>query len=210
MRKKFSSIFLILALSISMLTPVLAAEVSFHDLPPTHWAYSHVMKAAQAGWVSGVGNDRFEPESEVTGAEFITMIVRSFYADELGPAASVWYKPYVDVANQHNLLSDGTVDLNDTMERSLNRMEMAFIASSVAREQKVDSNFDPSALSQSEIPDLASIPAEYHSCVGYVYHTNILTGVDDNGTFQGTQSMTRAQAAVVLCALHDLVDGMSR
>ena len=34
------------------------------------WYYTWVTKAAQQGWVSGVGDGRFDPEGSVTFAQF--------------------------------------------------------------------------------------------------------------------------------------------
>ena len=60
------------ALALTLAVPVSAAGRDFQDVTTSHWAYNYVERAATAGWVSGVGNGRYEPESRVTGAEFVT------------------------------------------------------------------------------------------------------------------------------------------
>ena len=50
---------------------------SFDDVAPSDWFYSDVMKLSEQGVVNGVGDNKFDPYSPVTGDEFATMIVRS-------------------------------------------------------------------------------------------------------------------------------------
>jgi len=47
--------------------------------------------------------------------------------------------------------------------------------------------------------------ARLEKAVKVVYHLGILTGMDDSGTFNGAGSMTRAQAAVILTRIQDVV-----
>ena len=61
-----------------------AAAPSFSDVPADHWAYDAVEYAAEKGWIDGVGNGRYNPNGSVTGAQWITMVMRAFYADEIG------------------------------------------------------------------------------------------------------------------------------
>ena len=81
-----------------------AATTSFSDVPTTHWAYSYVTRAAQAGLVSGVGDGRYGVESNLSTAEFATMVsqlldIEGLIAVYQGQSAYWWY-PYVAAAYQ--------------------------------------------------------------------------------------------------------------
>ena len=47
---------------------------TFTDVSSDKWYYTWVTKAAQQGWVSGVGDGRFDPEGSVTFAQFAKSI----------------------------------------------------------------------------------------------------------------------------------------
>lgn len=78
-----------LALSVSMPAIVIpvetqtveAASSSFKDVPTKHWAYSSIMKASQQGFVEGY-NGKFNPNDNVTRAEFAQILSRVFDGKE--------------------------------------------------------------------------------------------------------------------------------
>ena len=49
---------------------------TFTDVPASHWAYASIERAAQLGYVTGVGGGKFEPNRQLTRAEFVTMLYR--------------------------------------------------------------------------------------------------------------------------------------
>lgn len=78
---------------------------TFLDVPATHWACGEIERAAQLGYVTGVGNDLFEPDRELTRAEFVTMLWRMAGKPEASAAASfadvpadIWYRDAVNWA----------------------------------------------------------------------------------------------------------------
>ena len=50
-------------------------ENSFSDVTKGHWAYEAVCAMAKAGIISGKGNNLFDPDSPITRAEFVKIIV---------------------------------------------------------------------------------------------------------------------------------------
>lgn len=194
------------SLCLGYITPAAAAQTAFQDVPGTHWAAAYIRTAAESSWVSGVGNQQFRPEQSVTGADFVTMVTRMLYPDEVkAGSGGPWYAPYQAVANQHQLLSDGSIDLNPAMTRALNRQEMAFMVAQAAKACSLEMDAGALSAAQAKIPDLSRIPTAYQPSVGLAYGLEILSGVDGAGTFAGTRGMTRAQAAVALCRLHTVL-----
>ncbi|MBD5149284.1 MAG: hypothetical protein HDT18_02640 [Oscillibacter sp.] len=59
-----------------------------------HWASLAIRKAVQAGWINGVGGNRFAPDETITRAEVMTMINRMLDrvpdAEHMLPTMKVW------------------------------------------------------------------------------------------------------------------------
>ncbi|MCI9026668.1 MAG: S-layer homology domain-containing protein, partial [Lawsonibacter sp.] len=77
MKKRILSIALALTMMAGLSVTALAAAPTFIDVPEDTWYYTWVTKAAQQGWVSGVGDGRFDPEGSVTFAQFALMLDRA-------------------------------------------------------------------------------------------------------------------------------------
>lgn len=210
MKKRLFCVILALALCLELSAPVLAAGSAFTDVPVGHWAYSYVSQAVKKGWISGYGDGTFGIDDQVTYDQFYTMVVRAFFPGELsaytGPSAP-WSRSYVTVAYQHGIITpitnidammlsqEGTFHEN---KQPVNRAEMACILSKTLFALDVMVTYDKEAVAAS-IPDHNEIYENYEehilTCVG----AGIISGVDDMGTFNGYGTMTRGQAAVVLC-----------
>ena len=204
MLKRCLALCLSLCLSLGLAVPIHA--VSFVDVPSNHWASPYIQTAAEKGWIAGVGDGLFAPDQQLTGAEFVTMVTRALYPEELSSsAASPWYLPYQEAANGHGLLTGDGVDLNDALTRPLARQEMAFLLAQAVLDQGVQLSAEQISTAREAIPDLSQTPSAYWDAICTVYGLGIIGGVDDRGTFAGSQTMTRAQAAVVLTKLDQVL-----
>ena len=183
-----------------------AAAPSFTDVPQAHWAYSQVARAAQEGWVNGVGGGLFAPSAQVRGSEFTAMVVRAFYEDSVGASApnTPWYQPYVDAAQRQGLLADG-MNTPAVMEHPFSRYQMAVLLANVLENRGAAAAPDDV---RADIADWDHIPAQYREAVALCYARGILTGVDAAGNYSGASGMTRAQAAVVLTRMADCLDAL--
>lgn len=185
---------------------------TFTDVPTTNWAYQYVEEAYSKGYVSGVGGGRYDPDGQVTYSEFAAMLVRCFYSNTLstyyGPT-DTWYAPYMTVAGWEGILV-GTqyVEGRATVDTPLNRYEMAMMIYNVLFFSSYDmpSRAEVSAAA-SRISDYNQMPAQYREVVSIAVAAGVLSGVDTAGTFSGSSSMTRAQAAVVLLRLSSVGAG---
>ncbi len=199
-----------------MVGNVLAANVSFTDVPSTHWAYAYVQKAAGEGLVTGVGGGLYGVDNKLSTADFSTMVIGMLYPDAYKTYAgmsSYWWYPYVEASYQKGLLTGTTAGSRRTadtrwtatvVEAGLSRYDMAQIIYNAAKSQGWTEPSSASLLlTMMAIPDWSSIPASYQNAVAYCYAAGYLSGTDDKGTFDGESTMTRAQAAVVLCAMVD-------
>ena len=184
-----------IALAVTMLsTTAFAASVKFTDVPDSHWASSSITEMADKGIMSGIGNNLFAPSNTLTGAEFVTMIVRHFYEDKLGTEGEKWYSEFMDAAKSANILT-GT---NVTAEGTINRYDMAQLMYNVLKAEGITTS---SLSDTSKVADWSAVPSTYRDAVSVCYNMGMLT------TFNGTGVMDRAQAAVVMDRLLEVCSG---
>ena len=200
-KKRFLAGAMSIALAVTMFsTTAFAASVKFTDVPDSHWASSSITEMADKGIMSGIGNNLFAPSNTLTGAEFVTMIVRHFYEDKLGTEGEKWYSEFMDAAKSANILT-GT---NVTAEGTINRYDMAQLMYNVLKAEDITTS---SLSDTSKVADWSAVPSTYRDAVSVCYNMGMLTGVDNKGTFNGTGVMDRAQAAVVMDRLLEVCSG---
>ena len=209
---------LALVISASSLSGVFASAAgpTFSDVQPNHWAYSYVERAAEHGWVNGVGNGKFGAENQITYSEMSVLLMRAFYPDTLsywgGSPNAEWFSPYTAEMALMGL-DNGTkadIDYKATAYEPINRYETAqMIYNFMKYDEDVDLNYNAASV-QAGISDWASVPSNYREAVTAVVASGIITGVDSKGTFNGNGVMTRAQAAAMMCRAVDVMgEGVS-
>lgn len=231
--KKCISLFLALVLCLGLSISAQATGATFTDVPANHWAYSYVERAAENGWVNGVGNGQFGPEKQISYAEMFTMMVRVYLPEEADGYQDYpsliwhWYDPYALVAFDYSftdgLQFDYDVLRNEADKRVVTRYDLAQFLYNItdyfarAGERYRDGHgtaaewgnfyfpkYDAASV-QAGIADWSSVPANYREAVTAVVGAGIITGVDGKGTFNGDGVMTRAQAATVICRFIDVL-----
>ena len=217
MKQRIVTALLALGLCAPLTLPARAAA-TFNDIPASHWAHSYVQTASNNGWVNGVGNGKYNPNGNVTGAEWYTMALRMAYGrDTLDsvevPAnelyANKWYAKTMEYAISELLfvysggVTGSTVgQVMTDMESNISREKMAASIWNILK----DYGYKAGDLSTVSIPDMGTVNQGYQYGVKVAYSTGILQGVDSTGKFDPKASMTRAQAATVLCRLYDLLE----
>lgn len=213
MMKRVFSLVLALALSLGLCVPATAAGPTFSDVPTTHWAYSYVERAADNGWVAGIGNGKFGVDNNVTYGELALMLGRSIYPELIDwyggdPEEVAWYVPCLAVMAGMGL--DNGTPLDNNLEgaalQPINRYNMAQILFNFLKDGSKVPSYDAAAV-QAGIGDWSSVPSNYQEALMAVVSADIITGVDSKGTFNGNGYMTRGQAAVVLCRMYDVFFG---
>lgn len=56
---------------------------SFSDVPTSYWAYEYITAAADQGWVSGFGNDKFGPDQYITRSQVVAILNRVLERDDV-------------------------------------------------------------------------------------------------------------------------------
>lgn len=200
-KKRFLAGAMSIALAVTMFsTTAFAASVKFTDVPDSHWASSSITEMADKGIMSGIGNNLFAPSNTLTGAEFVTMIVRHFYEDKLGAGGEKWYSEFMAVAEKEGILAGTSI----TAEDVINRYDMAQLMYNVLRAKGISTTPLPDT---SKVADWSAVPSTYRDAVSVCYNMGMLSGIDSKGTFNGNGKMDRAQAAVVMDRLLEVCSG---
>ena len=210
--KRLSACALSLALSVSMILPAGAAGAAFTDVPQDHWANPYVEAMTQKGVVTGVGNGRFNPDGNLSTAEFAVMLTQAFCPKEVADPeeGADWWEPYLNAAWEAGYLTDTTAGFSyadgswdaDVVTAPMTRYDMAQAMNNTAVAEKMTLPTDEQReAAQAAIGDFDSIPEDYESAVVAMYALGYLSGVNANGDFGGESTMTRAQSCVVMSKL---------
>lgn len=213
--KQRAALALAAVMAVSIIGGMFAASGSptFSDVPTTHWAYSYVERAADNGWVNGIGNGKFGVDNNVTYGELALMLGRSIYPELIDwyggdPADVAWYVPCLAVMAGMGL--DNGTPLDNNLEgaalQPINRYNMAQILFNFLKDDSKVPSYNAAAV-QAGIGDWSSVPSNYQEALMAVVSADIIAGVDDKGSFNGNGYMTRGQAAVVLCRMYDVFFG---
>lgn len=191
-----------------------AGLAHFQDVPDGHWAFEYVERAYQDGAMVGVGGDPaagtglFAPDEYMTCGQFLTMLINAFYPDELvrtgkdGP----WYAPAVRVAADRGIVTDSLDQLmrdaskpidRDTAAKVLVRLmddKCVVLPDGAEREKAAASIGDWADVEAQEDREGNKIQAYY---VSSIYAMGVMSGVDEAGTFAGSDPITRANAAAL-------------
>ena len=174
---------------------------SFSDVAASRWSHDAIMEMVDLGMFSGTttpdknGVAQFNPTGTMTRAQFITVVAKYLYGDELSGVADygAWYAKYFDTAVKHGLIQTNEFNLN-TLNAPITREEMALIA---VRVTKAQGETMPTLVGTDKIADYATIGSYYKDYVRQAFSMGLISGYDDQGTFGPKDTLTREQGAMV-------------
>lgn len=78
----------------------------YDDVSPSSWYYADVKEARKAGYVIGVGNNLYRPDTEITYAQYLTVTAR-IVSPSIDNTANTnpWYKKYIDYSETSGILT---------------------------------------------------------------------------------------------------------
>ncbi|MEK4106589.1 glycosyl hydrolase 53 family protein [Paenibacillus sp. FSL R10-2791] len=180
------------------------AEVGYTDLKAADWATLAIESLTAKGIVQGIGNGIFNPQGEVTRAEFVSMLLSALELKaERGTGSfkdvnlDAWYSSVVITAGKLGVVqghADGTFGPND----KLSREEMAAISYRALKlVEKVNDQTDVNVISFKD-KDLISLYAS--EGITALAQAGIINGFED-GNFRPQAHTTRAEAAYIILNL---------
>lgn len=225
MKKRILSALLAVVMALGIVTPAMAYDSpDFSDLPASHWAYDAAMRMADQGVILGTGNGEFSPTVKVSVAQFLTLVGRAVFTEEdlaavedyyfeslnITRDSDCWYGPYAAAANKAYWINLAHGISKKNLEAEITRYDMAVILT-----RAVCVNYDGLGFGLGEkeidttvIKDYDSIPDAYpyiyKNYVAQAYAYGLIQG-DENGNFNGEDTMTRAEVAVVMDRLMEQI-----
>lgn len=217
MKKRMISLILSLTLLLSLSVPTFAVapttQPHFTDVPTSHWAYTQIERACSDGVIAGTAGNAanytgvFSPSGTLTEAQFVTIMTRAFFNEELEAAKKAvgsnakWYAAAQKVAEDQHLLTF----VQGKMDAPITRYDMAAIMTNIMSAKEFPSRPDVTEIEETynKIADFKSIPNSYQVSVASVFAMGLIAGTDSKGTFSGASYMNRAQAAIVYGRMKD-------
>ena len=200
---------LALVLALCLTAPALAADSGFTDVPDNHWASSYIRRAYEADWVHGMGDGKYVPAGTLTRAQFLTMVTNAFFSEDLSqtsvPDGSPWYAACWSVTQANNLHAGTSMQRLGDLQADISRYDMAQVIVNTLSGEGITASDAAAQEARAAIRDWSSVPAGYRDAVSGAYALSIIVG--RNGGFEGNATMTRAEAATVLCRMDDAISG---
>lgn len=185
---------------------VLAYDKKFEDLSSKHWSYEAVRQLSAMQVINGKTLSKFVPDSNVTRAEFVAMLVRVLGLQASGQAsftdveAGSWYADALAAAEESGLalgLGNGKFGPNQTISRE----EMAtFLVR--AFEQSAEKTVDRTVIAP--FTDYANVSNWAKGNLNAAYGLGLVKG-NTNGKFEPIDKATRAEAA---SAIFNLINNL--
>ena len=182
--------------------------LKFKDMKD-HWAKDDVEYMAGLGIVSGVTENTFNPDANITRAEFAKLIVSTMglsaaeYENSYYDVISEdWYASYVQTAKNEGYITgyNGLFRPNDYITRE----EMAKVIVEAYNKKSNITLEQGGALYFSDIQDISAWAYDY---IVEATNEGFMSGVSEI-KFAPKQNATRAQAVVILRRLYDKVNGV--
>lgn len=169
----------------------------FKDVPDSFWAAADIYTLREAGIIDGKTADEFDPEGQVTRAEFTKMIVKTFGVEAKDTKVEFadcgeddWFTPFVVAAVEAGYVK-GYSDTEFAPDRVISREEACAILGRA---------YAKAANSELSFTDKDSIDEYAQPYVALLVEMGFINGYED-GTFRAQNHITRAEAAKIIgCA----------
>ncbi len=181
-------------------------ESPFTDVPKTQWYYSTIITVYQNKLMMGNSLTTFNPTGTMTLAEAITIATRIHHKNATGQDLNVlgganWYDAYVNYAIEKGIIKD--TDFT-SYSRPATRGEMAYIFSRcVSKDDLVEIN------DNIVVPDVYD-DYKYADEIKALYKSGVVAGSDEIGRYYPERNISRAEVAMIVARLTNLVNRVQK
>jgi hypothetical protein len=169
------------------------------------WYTDWIKNSFEYGIIQGIGNNRFDPNGNLTGAQALTIGARIHSVYKYGSAGEAkiqsfarsgdnWYDRFVLCAKAEGLVGN---EFDAKMDTPVTRAEMVFAWSKLLEAKDMTTQNTVNSL-----PDV-NANTQYRDAIMLFYRAGIVGGVDSAGTFRPNNNITRAEAATIFMRLVD-------
>lgn len=187
-------------------TPSLSYEagVTFTDVPESAWYFKNVSDAYTFEIISGVGDNKYNPDGNLTGAEVLTIAAKihaiykygsTAHIDKylyLAETASNWSGKFVAYCKAEGIIGD---ELDSKLSQPVTRAEMIHAWSKILLPTDM-----PRQNAVRSLPDVTNDTPYYQEIIAF-YEAGIVSGVDAEGTFMPEKEISRAECATIFMNL---------
>lgn len=178
----------------------------------THWAKEFIGNLAARGIVSGMGDNLYSPDAELTRAQFLTMLSKTVYGLDVAKSApagfhdvpeSEWYYHFVNWGFENGIVK-GTSETSFEPNASITREQMAMMLNNFSTYTGTPLTAITSSV---EFTDSTNISPWALESVQIIVKAGIMGGHPE-GNFEPQGHATRAQAATVVykdCNIRDSI-----
>ena len=177
------------------------ARQTFLDVPKSFWGYESIERAAQLGYVNGVGGGKFEPNRQLTRAEFVTMLYRMADKPAANTAAgftdvpqNAWYRDALNWAAEKGYVN-GTGANTFSPDGKITRQEVVTILFRYSGSQSgAETMF--TATYDSQFTDSGAIAPWAKTAMYWAIYNGVINGTSQT-TVSPTATATRAEVAAI-------------
>lgn len=184
------------------------ADVFFKDIGSVEWAKESIEALAARKVVDGIGDNAFDPDSKVTRAQFIKLLMKALELAEETAQCSLsdvkpgeWYFNSIAAAQKLGIVvgkEDGTFGVDD----EISRQDMAVMVYRAAKLLQLE--LGNQTTNTTEFIDKSEIAGYAVEQVAAMQKAGIIIG--DNGRFMPRDNATRAEAAVIIYRVFGFVN----
>jgi hypothetical protein len=183
---------------------VVQMDKDYNDVPQTHWAREDILVLANKFIVSGTGEDTFDPDREISRAEFATLVVRALALSSEDTdlpfedvASASWYSDAIAAAVEAGIVN-GYADGSFRPSQEITRIELAIMIARAMAYAGADIELDDA--------EAEAILSKYADLQEMIWGKKELALAVKAGIIQGVSGdllapqdlATRAQAVVML------------
>ncbi len=180
----------------------------YKDVKVGQWYYTPIMNCTENGYFSGVGNGNFSPSGQMTREMFVTVLGKLAGIDTSryngtsfnDVISDRWSAPYVKWASDNGIVS-GYNDGSFAPAKGITRQEMCSVVKRYL--DKFNITIERTN-AEKEFTDNAKIAPWAKEAVVYCQTRGIISG-DANGAFNPTNTATRAEVAVIITNMDNMI-----
>ena len=199
--KKIIPLILTVTLMVLFASSVFALGAVFADVKETDWFAEAVSEAVALGLVNGKGNNRFDPDGNITLAEAVKLAA-CMNQLKAGGAVTLsngnpWYETYASYGKEHFLVSSGSGFSYDVVmsnpNQIINRAEFAWLFAHAVTDLP-----EVNTIPDNAIPDVKDGTVLYYSEIYTLYRAGIINGSDKSGSFLPASNIKRSEVAAIV------------
>ncbi len=190
--------------------PTIHAGRNFKDIT-NHWAKKEIETLVEKGIVNGMTETEFAPNANITRAQFATLLIKALEMDVPKGAsvafkdvpANVWYKDIVAAAVKSGLINGYDVNTFGP-DDNITREQMAVMMARALKVKPSGTQENENLSELNKFNDLNHISNWAQEGVAIAAKNGIVNGMDEH-TFAPSTNATRAQGAVMILRLYNLL-----